>query len=232
MKIKKAIILCAGFGKRMRPLTKKIPKPLIKIKGVTLLENSIQFLKSLGIKHIIINSHHLHKEIVKFTKRKKFKLKLNVVIEKDKILNTGGGILNASKKFKKRAFLVLNPDTIWRKGYKKEFRKLEKLYLKNKKPTMLLVSKSKSYDRSFKGDFNLDSKNQILRQKNNKLIFTGAQIIHRSVFKNRKIIPFSMNEVWDDLIKSKKLLGLTSRQKFFHINNYKIYKKINKKLIG
>ena len=97
---------------------------------------------------------------------------------------------------------------------------------------MLLVSKSKSYDRSFKGDFNLDSKNQILRQKNNKLIFTGAQIIHRSVFKNRKIIPFSMNEVWDDLIKSKKLLGLTSRQKFFHINNYKIYKKINKKLIG
>ena len=111
MKIKKAIILCAGFGKRMRPLTKKIPKPLIKIKGVTLLEKSIQFLKSLGIKHIIINSHHLHKEIVKFTKRKKFKLKLNVVIEKDKILNTGGGILNASKKFKKRAFLVLKPDT-------------------------------------------------------------------------------------------------------------------------
>ena len=232
MKVKKAIILGAGFGKRMRPITKKIPKPLIKINGVTLLENSIKFLSSLGVKHIVVNAHHLHKEMINFVKRKKFSSKINVVVEKRKILDTGGGILNASRKFKKQIFFVLNPDTIWRKGYKKEFRKLEKVYLKNKKSAMLLVSKSKSYDRSFKGDFNLNSKNEILRQKNNKFIFTGAQIINRSVFKKRKIKPFSMNKVWDDLIKNKELIGVTSRQKFFHINNYKIYKKLNKKVIG
>ena len=232
MKIKKAIILGAGFGKRMRPITKKIPKPLVKIKGVTLLENSIKFLNSLGVKHIVVNAHHLHKDIVNFVKRKRFSSKVNVVVEKRKILDTGGGILNASKKFKKQIFFVLNPDTLWRRGYKNEFRKLEKVYLKNKKPTMLLVSKSKSYDRSFKGDFNLNSKNEILRQKNNKFIFTGAQIINRSVFKKRKIKPFSMNKVWDDLIKNKELIGVASRQKFFHINNYKIYKKLNKKVIG
>ena len=69
---------------------------------------------------------------------------------------------------------------------------------------MLLVHKKKSFDKSFKGDFNLNSKNEILRQKNNKFIFTGAQIINRSVFKKRKIKPFSMNKVWDDLIKNKK----------------------------
>ena len=148
MKIKKAIILGAGFGKRMRPITKKIPKPLVKIKGVTLLENSIKFLNSLGVKHIVVNAHHLHKEVVRFIKRKKFSSKVHVVVEKRKILNTGGGILNASKKFKKQIFFVINPDTIWRKGYKKEFKKLEKVYFKNKKPTMLLVSKRKSYDRS------------------------------------------------------------------------------------
>ena len=232
MKVKKAIILGAGFGKRMRPITKKIPKPLIKINGVTLLENSIKFLSSLGVKHIVVNAHHLHKEMINFVKRKKFSSKINVVVEKRKILDTGGGILNASRKFKKQIFFVLNPDTIWRKGYRKEFRKLEKVYLKNKKSAMLLVSKSKSYDRSFKGDFNLNSKNEILRQKNNKFIFTGAQIINRSVFKKRKIKPFSMNKVWDDLIKNKELIGVTSRQKFFHINNYKIYKKLNKKVIG
>ena len=232
MKVKKAIILGAGFGKRMRPITKKIPKPLVKINGVTLLENSIKFLNSLGVKHIVVNAHHLHKEIVNFVKRKRFSSKVNVVVEKRKILDTGGGILNASKQFKKQIFFVLNPDTLWRRGYKSEFRKLEKIYLKNKKPTMLLVSKSKSYDRSFKGDFNLNSKNQILRQKNNKFIFTGAQIIDRSVFKKRKIKPFSMNKVWDDLIKNKELIGVASRQKFFHINNYKIYKKLNKKVIG
>ena len=94
---------------------------------------------------------------------------------------------------------------------------------------MLLVSKSKSYDKSFKGDFNLNSNNEISRQKNNKFIFTGAQIINRSVFKQKKIKPFSMNIVWNELIKNKRLIGIKSKQKFFHINNYKIYKKLYKK---
>ena len=71
VKIKRAIILGAGFGKRMLPISKNIPKPLIKIKGITLLENSIRFLSSLGIKHIIINSHYLYKDIKNFVKGKK-----------------------------------------------------------------------------------------------------------------------------------------------------------------
>ena len=75
MKIKKAIILGAGFGKRMRPITKKIPKPMVKINGLTLLENSINFLSSLGVKHIVVNAYHLHKEIVNFVKKKNFPLK-------------------------------------------------------------------------------------------------------------------------------------------------------------
>ena len=229
MKIKKAIVLCAGFGKRMHPITKKIPKPLVKINNITLLENSIKFLTSIGIKHIVINAHFRHKQLSDFIKKKNFSSKIDLVIEKEKILNTGGGILNASKIFKKQNFFVVNPDTLWRKGYKNEFRKLDKNYKKNKKPIMLLVSKSKSYDKSFKGDFNLNSNNEISRQKNNKFIFTGAQIINRSVFKHKKIEPFSMNIVWNDLIKNKRLIGIKSKQKFFHLNNYKIYKKLYKK---
>ena len=229
MKIKKAIVLGAGFGKRMYPITKKIPKPLVTINNITLLENSIRFLASIGIKHIVINAHFRHKQFSDFIKNKNFPSKIDLVIEKGKILNTGGGILNASKIFKKQTFFVLNPDTLWRKGYKSEFRNLEKNYKKNKKPIMLLVSKSKSYDKSFKGDFNLNYKNEILRQKNNKFIFTGAQVINRSFFKYKKIKPFSMNIVWNDLIKNKRLIGIKSKQKFFHINNYKIYKKLYKK---
>tara|TARA_Y100000994_G_scaffold212138_1_gene186810 strand:+ start:56 stop:751 length:696 start_codon:yes stop_codon:yes gene_type:complete len=229
MKIKKAIVLGAGFGKRMHPITKKIPKPLVTINNITLLENTIKFLISIGIKHIVVNAHFRHKQISDFIKKKKFSSKIDLVIEKGKILNTGGGILNASRIFKKQNFFVLNPDTLWRKGYKSEFRKLEKNYKKNKKPIMLLVSKSKSYDKSFKGDFNLNSNNEISRRKKNKFIFTGAQIINRSVFKYKKIKPFSINIVWNDLIKNKKLIGIKSKQKFFHINNYKIYKKLYKK---
>tara|TARA_B100001029_G_C15036417_1_gene440444 strand:+ start:290 stop:988 length:699 start_codon:yes stop_codon:yes gene_type:complete len=231
MKIKKAIILGAGFGKRMYPITNKIPKPLIKINGVSLLEYSIKFLISLGVKHIVINAHYLHKDIVNFIKRNKFSSKINVIIEKGKILNTGGGVFNASRKFKNQIFYVINPDTIWTKAYKKEFKKLVRSYMKNKKSTMLLVSKNKSFDTSFKGDFCLNSNNQITRQKKNEFIFTGAQIIRRSIFKKRKIEPFSMNKVWDELIKRKELNGVISKQKFYHINNYKIYKKISKKFI-
>ena len=231
MRIKKAIILGAGFGKRMLPITNKIPKPLIKIGEISLLENSIKFLSSLGFNHIVVNAHHLHKQIVSFIKKKNFPIKIQVVIEKRKILDTGGGILNASKKFKKSPFLALNPDTLWRKTYQNEFRKLEKVYFKNKKPTMLLVKKNKSFDQSFKGDFNLNFKNQVLRQKNNKFIFTGAQIISRSIFKKTKTKKFSMNIIWDNLIKNKKLIAIVSQQKFFHINNYKIYKKLRKKFI-
>ena len=151
-------------------------------------------------------------------------------MKKKKILNTGGGILNASKRFKKQVFFVLNPDTIWRREYKKEFKNLIKNYQKNKKPAMLLVPKNKSFDRSFKGDFNLNSRKEILREKNNKFIFTGAQIITRSVFKSKKVKPFSMNKVWDDLIKKRELIGIISKQKFLHINNFKIYKKLVKNI--
>ena len=85
MKIRKAIILGAGFGKRMRPITKKIPKPLIKIKGVTLLENSIKFLCFLNIKHIVVNAHYLHKEITNFLKQKIVKEVSDFDIKKLKI---------------------------------------------------------------------------------------------------------------------------------------------------
>ena len=69
MKIKKAIVLGAGFGKRMHPITKKIPKPLITINNITLLENSIKFLTSIGIKHIVVNAHFRHKQISDFIKK-------------------------------------------------------------------------------------------------------------------------------------------------------------------
>ena len=84
MKIKNAIILGAGFGKRMRPITNKIPKPLVKINEVSLLENSIKFLTNLGFKHIVINAHYMHKEISNFIKKKNFSPKIEIVIEKKK----------------------------------------------------------------------------------------------------------------------------------------------------
>jgi len=227
MTINKAMILAAGLGTRMLPLTEKIPKPLIKIGPKNLLERSIELLIKIGVDEIIINTHHLSKEIDNFLDEKNYHISIGTIKE-EVLLDTGGGILNATKKFKEDPFFVLNPDTIWNKNYYEELKILENSFLKNNKPVLLLVDKINSYDKSFKGDFNFTKNSSIIKETNNQYIFTGAQIINRSIFEtiNEKI--FSMNQVWNKMIEEKKLLGQESNQTFLHVNNFKIYEKLNK----
>ena len=227
MSIRKAMILAAGFGKRMLPLTKKIPKPLIKVGPKNLLERSIELLIKIGINEIVINTHHLSKEIDNFLENKSYQISISTIKE-EVLLGTGGGILNATKKFKNDPFFVLNPDTIWNKNYYEELKILENSYLENNKPILLLINKINSHDKSFKGDFNFMENNCIIREISNQYIFTGAQIINRSIFQNINEKFFSMNIVWDELLKEKKLLGQDSSQTFFHVNNFKVYKQLNK----
>ena len=110
MRVKKAIILSAGFGKRLNPLTLTNPKPLLKIKDKTLLENTIDILIEFGIEKIWINTHYFAKKIKSYIGKKNFNCSINVTEEKDNILNTGGGVLNISKNFFNEPFLVINPD--------------------------------------------------------------------------------------------------------------------------
>ena len=227
MTIKRAMILAAGFGKRMLPLTKKIPKPLIKVGPKNLLERSIELLIKMGIDELVINTHHLSQEIENFVKNKNYGISIILTMEKE-LLDTGGGILNATKKFENKPFFVLNPDTIWNKDYYEELKILENSYLENNKPILLLVDKTNSHDKSFKGDFNFTENNHITRNNENQHIFTGAQIINRSIFEGVIKKVFSMNEVWDQLVKEKKLLGQESNQTFFHVNNIKVYEELNK----
>ena len=98
MKINTALILCAGFGKRLNPITLKIPKPLIKINEITLLENSINFLEKLEIKNIKINTFYLHKKISDFLLNYKSNAKIEILNDGDEILDTGGGIMNLINK--------------------------------------------------------------------------------------------------------------------------------------
>ena len=227
MTIRKAMILAAGFGKRMLPLTEKVPKPLIKVGLKNLLERSIELLMKIGINELIINTHYLPQEINNFLKTKNYGISINVTQEQE-LLDTCRGILNATKKFENNPFFVLNPDTIWNKNYYEELKILENSYLVNNKPTLLLVDKNNSHDKSFNGDFNFAENNFITREAKNQHIFTGAQIINRSIFENIKKKIFSMNEVWDQMIKEKKLLGQESNQTFFHVNTIKVYEELNR----
>ena len=140
------------------------------------------------------------------------------------MLDTGGGILNATKSFNK-PFIVVNPDTLWSDIYSNELKDLEILYFKEQKPSLLLVNKNLSFDNSFKGDFNLN-KGMVTKNNNNKFIFTGLQILDRSVFSSTKDKVFSMNKIWNYLIKENLLMGVESKQQFYHLNTKEIYDKI------
>ena len=231
--IKKAMILAAGFGKRVHPLTLNCPKPLLKIADETLLSNTLKFLKLFGIKQVIINVHYLREQIIDYIDKNKFNLLINIVKEENKILDTGGGVLNAIQYFSNEPFIIINPDTIWNSYYLEELRLMEKTFFENKKSkcSILVVKKEKSFDRSFKGDFNLEN-NLISRKNKNDLnyIYVGLQIIKPEVFSGLDLKVFSINKIWDHLIESNELYGMVSNVDFLHVSTLDIYKSLLEKI--
>ena len=230
--IKKAMILAAGFGKRILPLTLKFPKPLLKISEETLLSNTLKFLEQFGIKQVVVNVHYLGEQIVDYINKNKFNLTIKIVKEKDKILDTGGGVLNAIQHFSNEPFIIINPDTIWNSHYLEELKLMEKVFFDNQKDkcSLLVVNKKKSFDQSFKGDFSLEN-NLINRKNKNNLcyIYTGLQIIKPEVFSGLDMEIFSINRVWDKLIESNELYGIESNIDFFHVSTLDIYKSLLEK---
>ena len=222
------MILAAGFGKRLNPLTLNCPKPLLKIGKETLLSNTINFLQQYQIKEIVINTHYLGEQISEYIKNKKFNININIINEKENILNTGGGILNALKYFNEN-FLCINPDTIWNFQYIDELKKMENKLISNKvKNILLIVDKEKSFDKNLKGDFSLKD-DIIIKEKDSDLryIYTGLQIINPEVFSNINQKIFPINKVWDKLIEKEELFAIRSDIDFRHVSNLDIYKKLN-----
>ena len=226
MKIDTALILCAGFGKRLNPLTLKTPKPLLKINNKTLLEGCISMLIKLEIKKILLNTFHLKQQIFDFIKNTKFPIEIEIIDDGKDILNTGGGIVNMSNYSTSDDFLILNPDTIWDDGYVDEIKKMQNLYFLNKFTNLLLVTKKNlSFDKNLSSDFDL-KKNLLKKNDNKDFIYIGCQILNKNLLKNRQKINFPINEIWDELLKKKELNGFESLIKFRHLTNLEIFKKL------
>ena len=227
MKIKSALILCAGYGKRLQPITNDIPKPLLNIKNINLLENTLRFVQSIGINKIKINTFYLGEKIQNFIESKNYPLNINLVSDGEKILDTGGGIFNLIKQTEEEDFLILNPDTLWNSNYINTFNEMEKYYFENKvKNLLMVVNKNKSFDTRFKGDFSLN-KNKLTKEIENDFIYTGCQILNKKVFQNINSNIFSISEIWKDLIDSKELYGYESFNEFIHLTDIEIFKKLN-----
>jgi len=225
MKINTALILCAGFGKRLNPITLDVPKPLLKINDLTLLDHCIELIIGLDIKNILINTFHLKEKFNEFFKNHNYKVDIEVIEDGSVILDTGGGILNLINKSNDENFLVFNPDTIWNKKYIEEINAMiELFYLKKIKNLLLLVNKDLSFDKNIGGDFDLQ--NYLINQKSKSFVYTGCQILNRSIIEKEKLINFSITKIWYDLIKNNQLYGFESKIKFHHATNLKIFKKL------
>ena len=229
MKINTALILCAGYGKRLNPITLKIPKPLIEINEITLLENSINFLEKLEIENIKINTYYLHNQIQDFILNYKSNSKIEILNDGNEILDTGGGILNLINRSDENDFIVLNPDTVWGDNYLKTTINMMDYYFQKKVKNLLMIfNKENSFDKRMRGDFSL-SNERLQKNKQNNFIYTGLQIINKSLFKNEKVMSFSVTKIWDEAIKNKMLYGFESKEQFIHLTDLEIYNKLVKK---
>ena len=226
MKINTALILCAGFGKRLNPITLTKPKPLLQINEVTMLEKSINLIKEMGINKIFINTFYLKEHFSNFIKNKNFNLDIHIIEDGKSILDTGGGILNMTSKSDEDDFMVFNPDTIWSDQYRDEIIKMEEIYFSKKlENILLLVNKDLSFDQSLAGDFNL-SNNLISKKDNLDFIYIGCQILNKKILANQTLSKFSILNIWNKLIDEKKLYGFESKQKFYHSTDLNIFNKL------
>ena len=226
MKINTALILCAGFGKRLNPITLNTPKPLLEIKDVSMLERCINLIEKLGIQKILINTFYLKDQFSVFLDSKNFNIDIKIIEDGEHILDTGGGIQNMIKDSNEKDFIIFNPDTIWSNEYKDEIIKMEKKYFSEKLENILLLANKKlSFDKKLKGDFNLKN-NLINKEAEKEFIYIGCQIINKKLFIKEKIENYSILEIWNNLLDQKKLFGYESQKDFYHLTDLDIFKKL------
>ena len=226
MKINTALILCAGFGKRLNPLTLKKPKPLLQIKNQTILESCIYTVIKLKVENIFLNTFYLSEQISEFIKNKNFPVKINIIEDGRDILDTGGGVLNMINHSDSSDFFVFNPDTIWNENYVSEINDMQKYYFQNElNNILLLVNKKLSFDNNLEGDFDLKD-NMIKKDVEKNFIYTGCQILNKSLFNEYKVENFSVAKIWNKLLLKQQLNGFESTNKFYHLTNLEIFKKL------
>ena len=226
MKINTALILCAGFGKRLNPITLNTPKPLLEIKDVSMLERCIHLIKKLGIQKILLNTFYLKDQFSVFLKSKNFNIDIKIIEDGEYILDTGGGIQNMIKDSNEKDFIIFNPDTVWSNNYKDEILKMENMYFAEKlENILLLVNKKFSFDKKLKGDFNLKN-NLINKEAEKEFIYIGCQIINKKLFIKEEIENYSIFEIWNNLLDQKKLFGYKSQNDFYHLTDLDIFKKL------
>ena len=214
------MVLAAGLGLRMRPLTLELPKPLVKVAGKTLLDWTLDSAAAGGIARVVINVHHLGDKIITHTARRE-RPAVMISDETDRLLDTGGGIVKALPLLGDAPFFVFNGDGILTDGETPMLRRMADAWDADRLDVLMLVHPRESahgFDGA--GDFFLGGDGRLHRRgqaPSAPFVYAGAYIMHPRLLAGEPAAPFSMNRIWDQAIAHDRMSAIVHDGAWFHV---------------
>lgn len=220
VEIRKAMILAAGQGVRMRPLTLTRPKPLVEVMGRALLDHCIDRLKAAGVSEILVNARYLADQIISHCAMRK-DVKITIQDERDAELDTGGALVRARPFFDEKPVMTFNADSLWVEGMGSNLNRLMAFWDDASMDCLMLLAPTwNTIGEVGKGDFHMDGIGRLRRREMHRVtpfIWPGVQIIHPRLLDGAPDSKFSTNILWDRAIEAGRLFGLRLDGRWMHI---------------
>lgn len=206
----RAMVLAAGFGRRLQPLTLSVPKPLVQVAGRTLIDRTLDRLIAAGVSKVVVNLHH-KAEMLEAHLRRRERPELVLSFE-EKLLDTGGGVLKALVEFGGQPFLVVNSDIVWRDGFVDSLAMMARQFDPETMDVLLLMQPTvTALGYNGQGDYHMSAGGRLRRRKPPKVsafLFAGVQILHPRIFEGFHLEPFSLNRIYDKAEEAGRLFGV------------------------
>ena len=215
------MVLAAGIGKRMRPLTATVPKPLIEVHGRALIDHGLDALESAGVEETVVNVHYLPTLVEAHLNRRKAGPKTVISDERKQLLDTGGGIVNALPLLGPDPFYLLNSDSFWIEGTRPNLQWLAASWDDTRMDALLLLAPTvRSVGYRGVGDFRMDPDGALHRRPEREVapfVYAGAAIFHPRFFADSPEGPFSLNMLFDRAIEAERLYGVRMDGLWLHV---------------
>ncbi len=216
-----AMIMAAGLGKRMRPLTATRPKPLIEVAGQSLLDHVLERLRSSGVKKVVVNVHYLADSVEAHLASRAHGLEIVISDERDLLLETGGGLVKAAPLITSDPFLAVNSDNLWIDGPADTLRLLASQWDEARMDALLLlVPLARAQGHNGMGDFHMDRSGRLRRRQRSHVapfVYTGVQILSKRLLRDAPDGPFSTNILWDRAIEEGRCFGAVHQGLWFDV---------------
>ena len=214
-----AMVLAAGLGKRMRPLTASQPKPLVRVAGKPLVDHALDRLAEAGVARAVVNVHYLG-DALEAHVLERAAPKVTISDEREQLLETGGGMVRAQGLLPD-PFFCINSDNIWLDGPRDAFHDLSQAWDAERMDALLmLVPHCGAHNFRGKGDFHMDTRGRVTRRRSGRIapfIFTGIQLVSHRMLRDAPEGPFSTNVLWDGAIEEGRLFGVAFTGQWFEV---------------